>query len=239
MNLEDLLATRPLFHVHENQPHSWQLSTDVLKFIDAEVLPGLRTIETGEGYSTVLFALKRCHHTCVTINAPGVERIREFCAEHAISLDTVTFDTRPSQVALPGREMGTLDVVLIDGGHGFPTPMVDWFYMVPALRVGGIVVVDDTQIWTGKVLRDFMAADSAWGLVFEHPGRTAVFRKLAIVDVAAEFYAQPYVMQHTRQNDRWRRRARVTGQLIRAGHWDALAGKAIGYGARAVRRLVG
>ena len=39
-----------------------------------------------------------------------------------------------------------LDFVLIDGGHGFPTPMLDWFYGAGRLRRGGVAVFDDVQL---------------------------------------------------------------------------------------------
>jgi predicted O-methyltransferase YrrM len=186
VNLDELLAAGPRFHTTwEGEPHTWQLSREVLEVLDRELQPGMRTLETGEGLSTVLFAAHGCRHTCVTPNPDAVARIREFCEAHGIGLDSVVFDIRPSQAALPGLPGTELDVVLIDGGHGFPIPFIDFFYAGAALRIGGLLVVDDTQLWTGRMLREFLAADPAWELVQEMPRRAALFRPRGGVDVAA------------------------------------------------------
>src|SRR6185503_1666742 len=94
------------------------------------------------------------------------------------SLEHVTFELGPSDKLLPTMALGDLDLVLIDGGHGFPVPFIDWYYTAFALKAGGIVIVDDTQIWTGAVLRDFLMADPDWKLLHLWGGRAAAFTKL-------------------------------------------------------------
>ena len=63
MDLRALLRDAPVFHVDEGlRPVSLQASTDVLETIDAAVRPGRRTVETGAGLSTVVFALRGAEH---------------------------------------------------------------------------------------------------------------------------------------------------------------------------------
>jgi len=48
-----------------------------------------------------------------------------------IDLSNLTFVNKPSEQYLPAViQDGALDVVLIDGKHTFPWPMIDWHYTV-------------------------------------------------------------------------------------------------------------
>src|SRR5215470_15309348 len=53
-----------------------------------------------------------------------------------------------SEVALPRllEEKTVLDVAIIDGWHTFDHAMVDFFYVNKMLRVGGVVVLDDSSM---------------------------------------------------------------------------------------------
>jgi len=152
--------------------------------------------------STVLLALKGAHHTCVTLNAGAVRRIRDFCAARGIRLDDVRFEIGGSQDVLPHLSSEPLDLVLIDGGHGFPVPFVDWLYTAGRLRLGGFLIVDDIQLWTGHVLKQFLEEEPEWRLVEEHPRRTAVFIREREGEVAKEWCFQPYVLHHDPYPDR-------------------------------------
>src|SRR5215467_7688694 len=129
MNLDELLRAKPLLHEDAlGQLHSWQLGPGALEFIDAHVRRGSKTLEVGAGVSTVLFAMKGTLHTCVVPDIKEVRRIEAFCREHQISMDNVTFEVDFSERCLPRLEPSELDLILIDGAHGFPTPFLDWYY---------------------------------------------------------------------------------------------------------------
>jgi predicted O-methyltransferase YrrM len=70
----------------------------------------------------------------------------------------------PSHDTLPTIERSgeVRDLVLIDGSHGFPLPMVDWFYGAATLREGGILVVDDVNLAAVRALRGFLDQDPRW-----------------------------------------------------------------------------
>src|SRR5258708_5262674 len=155
-DLAGLLALAPLLHEDAGHAVSWALSEQALQFIDSTVLGEWATLETGEGVSTLLFGLKGTRHLCITPNRPAVERITQFAAGHRIPLDRVDFQINPSDQCLPGFNLPDLDLVLIDGGHGFPMPYIDWYYTARALKVGGLLMLDDTQLWTVDVLRRFL-----------------------------------------------------------------------------------
>ncbi|MCW5889798.1 MAG: class I SAM-dependent methyltransferase [bacterium] len=199
MDLAALLREAPAFHTDEGwNPVSLQASDEVLHLLAATVRPGMHTLETGAGMSTVVFAAAGAVHTCVTPADGEVGRIRAWCAGHGVDLARTTFRTQRSETALPRLAATPLDVVLIDGGHGFPTPFIDWFYTADRLRVGGTLVVDDVHLWTGAVLRDFLAAEPAWRLRDEFAERAAVFEKVATLPALPEWTHQPFVVRRSR-----------------------------------------
>ena len=172
--LESLLDTCPAVHGSV----TYGLERDTLRFLDQHVIDGSRTLETGSGLSTLLFAYKNALHTCVTPWKLESLRIKRHCSESGIPTERLTFAMGSSDEILPKLlDSGPLDLVLIDGGHGFPMPFVDWLYCAPRLIIGGILVIDDTHLWTGAVLRDFLLLESEWKLEASF-ARGAAFRKI-------------------------------------------------------------
>lgn len=172
---------------------TWGLSEDVLAFLDRTVTEDSETLETGSGLSTLVFAAKRTHHTCITPSQAEIDRILEHCSARGVVIDRLSFEVAFSHECLPRLQHGKpLDLVLIDGGHGFPIPFLDWLYCAPRIKVGGIVIVDDTQLWTGEVLAGFLAEDPDWALE-ERFVRSAAFRKVAEFR-RKEWNEQPYVL---------------------------------------------
>lgn len=192
--LDSILAEPPL--VHADGSLIWGLSEDVLRYLDDTLQPGAKTLETGAGLSTLLFALKSSEHTCIVPSEQEIERIRAYCLKKDISLDNVTFIADYSQNVVPTLSRADLDLVLIDGGHGYPIPAIDWFYTAPMLKTGGVVIVDDVQIWTGAVLKQFLALEETWELAGNFT-QSAAYRKVG-QDYAREWKYQPYVTQKSK-----------------------------------------
>jgi predicted O-methyltransferase YrrM len=191
--VESLLNSCPAVHGDV----TYGLDTDTLRFIDLHVFADSRTLETGSGLSTLLFAYKNSHHTCVTPWQLEATRISRHCVDHGIRTDRLTFAVGSSDEVLPRLlHEGPLDLVLIDGGHGFPLPFVDWLYSAPRLKIGGMLVVDDTHLWTGTVLRDFLSSDPDWKLEASF-ARGAAFRKINEFR-NKEWSEQPYVLKQSK-----------------------------------------
>ena len=188
--LGDFLKEAP--GIHGDGDVTWGISEDTLRFLDGHAAAGMRTLETGAGLSTLLFAFKGTEHTCITPSSGEVERLVGYCAQRGVSTERIRFLVEKSQYALPRLQLpGELDLAVVDGGHGFPVPFVDWFFIAPKLRLGGILVVDDTQLWTGEVLRDFLLAEPQWRAEATFVQGSA-FRKTGS-EVEKEWDRQPYV----------------------------------------------
>ncbi|MBU2103029.1 MAG: class I SAM-dependent methyltransferase, partial [Candidatus Omnitrophica bacterium] len=170
------------------------LHTEVLEYICNTIGAGSNTLETGSGLSTVLFASRGSHHICIDPNREVLENIKAYCRECGVSVQGVTFYGERSENILPSLELNSLDLVLIDGHHAFPIPFIDWFYAARALKVGGVLIIDDINIWTGNVLKEFLLLESEWNIVKEVPRQAIIFRKEKEGGFSKQHYRQPFVM---------------------------------------------
>lgn len=100
-----------------------------------------------------------------------------------------------SENVLPDLSVQDLDLVLIDGQHAFPIPFIDWYYASRILRVGGRLIIDDTQLWTAGVLRDFMMSEPGWQIDGTFDRASAFIKTLETRDVS--WTMQPYVVQRS------------------------------------------
>lgn len=124
MQLEQLLKDSPRFHMQDGSlTNSWSIQPDTLRYIYSLLPPQARTLETGCGQTTVVFAIAGARHTCVLPDADEAERVRQYCARLGVA-NNVNFVIASSDKALPdgARIPSDLDFVLIDGAHGFPAP---------------------------------------------------------------------------------------------------------------------
>jgi predicted O-methyltransferase YrrM len=239
--LEELIAIRPRFHEPETEiqrpfdpsesflPASeaamiqgaelahYGIGDEVLRFLVARTASGDRTLEIGAGSTTLAFAIQQTQHTAVCPSSEEVGRISQYADEHGIDLGRVRFVVKPSEVFLPGADLGPLDLVLLDGKHAFPWPMLDWFFTAPSLRTGGLLLIDDVQLRAVSILVDFLAADTSWESADDF-GKTRVFRKVRddLLDVA--WHMQPWMRQESGHVERpgiGRRLSALKGRLSR------------------------
>jgi predicted O-methyltransferase YrrM len=117
--------------------------------------------ETGCGLSTVVLSTIADHHTCFTISAGNsLEKVR---AVPHLQEAQVNFVIGPSQQTLPTFTFERpLDLVLIDGPHGFPFAHLEYYFFYPRVRSGGVLVVDDIHIPTVRQLYDVLRDDKMW-----------------------------------------------------------------------------
>ena len=105
-------------------------------------------------------------------------RVAEYCTDNAIATSGLTFVEGLSDTELPKMDLDDLDMAFIDGGHSFPYAIVDWHYIAGALKVGGLLLLDDLPIPAVRVLHDHMDADPMWEMVSVADQRTGLYRKL-------------------------------------------------------------
>jgi predicted O-methyltransferase YrrM len=165
--------------LHGSGDEYWGLAWPALEWLEREVRPGMATLETGSGSSTIVFAAGGADHEAVTPDATEEERIRGECERREISSDRVRFLIGPSHEVLPSWQPRELDLVLVDGAHGFPYPILDWWFLAPHVRVGGRMLLDDAYMPPVAALVDGLRAHRAWAIEGNAGYRTVVVRKLA------------------------------------------------------------
>lgn len=204
---------------HRGGAANWGISQEVLDYAATLIPAAGRTLETGAGHSTAFFARKGYRHTAITPSADEVARIRAYCAENGVDLSRTDFIVAPSDEALPGFT-DAIDFFLIDGGHGFPLPQIDWYFGSKRLKVGGVVAIDDIHTWTGAILCDVLAEEPGWRSLAVIDRKTAFFR-LDRPFVYREWNEQPFVL---RQSKRLilRRKLRRFAARVAAGEWRSL-----------------
>ena len=186
-----LLEDRPSFHGQSGE-YNWALGSDVLEWLGKTIQPGDYTLETGCGYSTIVFAASGANHTTISPVAEEHTRIRSWGQQNGISFETVKFFADRSENVLPTLESIPIRVALIDGWHAFPGPFLDWFFVCKALQVGGFVIVDDTQLRTCAILRDFLASETPRWRRTCCLGKTEVFEKLTDDLFVGDWPTQPF-----------------------------------------------
>jgi Methyltransferase domain len=173
---EELRAQTPTLH---GEAEYWGLAWPALAWLEQNVQPGMATLETGAGSSTIVFAARGAEHEAVTPSAEEAERIRAQCDRRGISTANLQFRLGPSHEVLPGWEPRPLDLVLVDGAHGFPYPILDWWWLAPHVRIGGRMLLDDAYMPPVAMLVDHLRRSRAWEVVGSVGYRTVVVRKLA------------------------------------------------------------
>jgi hypothetical protein len=202
-----LLAECPKFHAQfgENSAivvkavnHS--LSQGVLDWFFHNVKPGSKTLETGSGYSSVVFSIVHANHIAISPFAEEHDAIKQWCAASGIATDETRFIAKPSQEVLPNLKDQDFDLVLIDGDHAFPAPFIDWYYTADRLKEGGRMIVDDTHLVTGTILREFLRMERGrWELEVEID-KTSIFRRVTSGSaVQVEWFGlQPFCAKRNR-----------------------------------------
>lgn len=199
-------ASRPRLHFRDTDLQDWGLDGAVLRWLFDHVSDGDRSLETGCGHSTLVFALRGAEHTVISPDPVEHQRIQRWCSEHGVSLEGVRFVVGRSQdVFHTLLDDGPLDLALIDGDHAFPIPFIDWYQIAARLGRHGLLVVDDVDIRTGKVLTEFLDADSGrWDRRARFP-RTVVYEKTAAEVTDLGFWDQPWCAKKALPLDeRWR-----------------------------------
>ena len=173
----------------------WSLSPTTLRWIVDHIQQGFRTLETGCGYSTIVFAAWECRHEVASPLHEEHAAINDWCREHGVPVESVQYHVGLSQRILPALPATPLDLVLIDGDHAVPAPLIDYYYTADRLVKGGLMLIDDTQLRSVQQLCEFLNAErERWEFVDEVV-RTRVYRKRVDGTVAegVHFQQQPFV----------------------------------------------
>jgi hypothetical protein len=152
------------------------------KFVDyAKELDVQHSLETGTGKSTLLLSHISAHHTVFAKDDTGDGDSLQLVRDSPLLRSTaVEFVVGPTQRTLPNYEFkNSLQLVLIDGPHGYPFPDLEYYYLYPHVSEGGLFIVDDINIPTVFNLFEFLREDRMFNLL-EVASTTAFFKRTPI-----------------------------------------------------------
>lgn len=211
---------QPRFHSEADQDSArgsaalqdWGATEWLLRAIQDLGQGASQTLETGCGRSTVLFASTSQRHFCIGPREQEFARVRLYCESLGIDPEKITFLCGKSEDLLPGLTIeGKLDLVLIDGAHAFPFPMIDWYYASRWLRVGGHVIVDDAWLPAVADLVQFLNTEPSWRRVRRNL-ESAAYQKVAEADDFNDWVPQRYGRTRVRL---WKAGVRVIRSIPR------------------------
>jgi hypothetical protein len=152
--------------------------------------PHPRIIETGAGCSTLLFLFADPRVVRSVAPDQGLhDRILDNARRMKVSTRPLHFTVGRSEDVRPKwSRKYRIDVALIDGGHGWPSPMVDFCYLNRMLETGGILLIDDLQLHSIGELARFLTRQPGWQVVGRAPNRrTIALWKLTSTDSMGDY----------------------------------------------------
>ena len=191
--VEEIIQDAPKFHKIGRNEIIMHPGIEVLEFIAENTQEGDVTIETGSGYTTVVFIACGAKHTIVVPDQEQIDKIKTYCDKKGFGYSNVNFICESSDTYLPriSESKGTnrdIDFALIDGQHAFPFPIIDWAYIEKHIKLGGTICIDDVGIPSVGILADFMNID--WNYVEIKKTNKTYFYRIGRVDKGYEGWGQ-------------------------------------------------
>ena len=212
-NLKTILSEPPKLHEDWGQLISnWRIDDTTCLELNSRLKPGINTLETGAGLSTIIFAASGCRHTCIVPDKALTDRIQDYCRSANIDTSNVKFIISKSADIIHQLPRSEHDLILIDGCHGFPSIFVDFYYAAKLLKNGGTLIVDDMHIYTCHLAARFMQSDPGWNVELMTKRVAVGIKVLDTADV--EWSNQPYVVLRSRGNTGTSPLARAMRKLL-------------------------
>jgi len=143
------------------------MTTSVLAALDGHLrrMKPAVTVETGSGKTSLLFGRHSAQHTIFALDG-GNGSIDQVRNSDVFQGGDVVFVEGPTQTTLPTHTFDTaIDMVLLDGPHGYPFPELEYYYVYPHLRPGGLLILDDIHIPTIHHMFEVLRQDDMFTLV--------------------------------------------------------------------------
>lgn len=204
--LERVLGAKAKLHFWDGAWQDGGLSDDILRGLfhyacEVTATPeGGVILETGAGLSSLAF-LAAAPRRVLTVapNADLRDRILAQISQHGFDAARFAFHLGRSEEVLPAlaaQEGQTVDLALIDGGHGMPTVFVDFCYANMLLKQGGYLALDDVQLHSVRQLFLLLKHQPGFDVAGEL-GKLVVFRKTTDRRFLPEWGKQPFVVHNS------------------------------------------
>lgn len=156
-------------------------------------------VETGAGNSTIVFLLSDPKEVIsICPDRKLFERIETYCNTMGFPLSSMRAINGYSQIELPKlvEKNQECDFALIDGAHGWPMVMVDFCFVNAMLRQGGVLLIDDTQLYSVRELVNLLREQEGFRVLREMK-KSIFFVKETSDRWLPEWASQPYIVKRS------------------------------------------
>lgn len=204
--IDRLIADLPMLHFWNGEFSHGGFDRGVIGSLFWEIFPHVPEspviVETGAGLTTLAFlAALPARQVTVSVDPDGglERRIREWCAANDFPTDRLEYINGLSEKHLPAVGLSGLqaDVCMMDGGHGWPTVMVDFCYLNMCLKRGGLLVMDDVHLYSVAQMLQLLKHQPGWSIVHWPGPKTVILRKLTDEPMLPDFGGQPFIMNNS------------------------------------------
>ncbi len=131
--------------------------------------------ETGAGISTLFFSQVSHNHVVFAIDVGNsLTRVKE---SELLQTGNMELVEGPTQLTLPMYQFrNKLDIVLIDGPHGYPFPDLEYYYFYQHIIKGGLLIIDDINIPSIKRMVKIINSDDMFDCI-DLVGKTMFFER--------------------------------------------------------------
>ncbi len=141
-----------------------------------EIGPIRHSAETGSGKTTLLLSHLSADHLVFALRAS--DSMSQVESSSLFRAQTTQIIAGPTQRTLPCHKFrDKLQIVLIDGPHGYPFPDLEFYFLYPWIEHGGLLALDDIKIPTIRRMYEIIKADDMFDLVEIVDDNMALFRR--------------------------------------------------------------
>jgi hypothetical protein len=205
VDLAEYLSDLPLLHHWGGAWRTGGFKSPQLRAI-SEIIGGSfehpRIVETGAGNTTITFLHVDPEQVVSIAPDAGLrDRIISYCDDHDIPVDRLDYRVGHSEVELPvlAASGEQFDVAFIDGSHGWPTVFVDFCYTNMLVHEGGLLFIDDVQLYSVAELCRLLEKQPGYELVRDL-GKVQVWRKDTSQRLLPGHAAEPYIVERTAEH---------------------------------------
>jgi hypothetical protein len=202
--VQGILKDRPFLHRdRDGNPKDGGLNRQMGERFIAELsaLDRPRIAETGTGLSTLVFLALDPEIVISVSPAPELhERTRAEATARGIDLAPLRFVDDRSETALPLLalvEGVEIDAGFIDGNHGWPAVFVDFCYLNRMLRPGGLMFIDDVQVYAVAQLVCLLREQTPHYEFVSIDSKMATFRKGLDLPYLPDWRMEPFITSNT------------------------------------------
>ena len=173
----------------------------------------VQSVETGCGASTILFSKYCERHTVYTYDDKAEENssVNFVLESPEFRADKVKWIFGPTQRTIFSDPLDhDVDMMLIDGPHGYPFPELEYFAFYKRLKPGGILIVDDIHIPTIYNLYKFLLQDDSF---YSHG-----------VAATTAFFERSNAPAFDMESDGWKLQRYIVQGFPAVGHEDLSVG---------------